>query len=145
MTASMTLAQILGTSTHLDAAVGPVSYYDAAFNAPVSRRDELAQIYSDMYKDAHGFRPRIDWRNMTEAELEAACDALQPEIEKSIEEERAAQDEAAKRFEARITQTIATGAGDRETAIRWIDQAEGADGDREYLCYLCGLRYGYFN
>jgi hypothetical protein len=29
-------------------------------------------------------------------------------------------------------------------ALRWIHEAEGSDGDEEYLCFLVGLPYGYF-
>jgi hypothetical protein len=28
--------------------------------------------------------------------------------------------------------------------MRWIHEAEGSNGDDEYLCYLVGLPYGYF-
>lgn len=104
-----------------------------------------ASVYSDAYKDAHGIRPRFDASGWTLEDYERETDALQPVIDAEIARERAAQDDAAARLEARITATIATGAGDRATAIRWIDQAEGAGGDLEFLCYLCGVRYGYFN
>jgi len=29
-------------------------------------------------------------------------------------------------------------------ALRWIHEAEGSNGDEEYLCHLIGLPYGYF-
>ena len=51
---------------------------------------------------------------------------------------------AAVQFEARVAGLIASGAGDRATAIRWIADAEGAEGDAEYLCFLLGLEYDYF-
>lgn len=110
-----------------------------------TRVEELACIYSDAYKDAFGFRPRIEWQAMSEQELEKAIDELQPHIEAAIAEDREREQQAAVRLEARIAKTIADGAGDRDTAIRWIDQAEGANGDREYLSFLTGVRYGYFN
>jgi hypothetical protein len=40
---------------------------------------------------------------------------------------------------------MATGAQDRATAIRWIMDAEGANGDTEYADYLLGLPYGYIS
>jgi hypothetical protein len=36
------------------------------------------------------------------------------------------------------------GAKTREQALRWVHEAEGSNGDDEYLCYLLGLPYGYF-
>jgi hypothetical protein len=39
---------------------------------------------------------------------------------------------------------INLGANDRETALRWIHEADGSGGDDEFLCYLNGLPYGYF-
>lgn len=111
----------------------------------VSERDELAQIYSDMHKDAYGFRPRVQWQELTVAQLRAMCDELEPVIADAIDEERRAQDAAAVRFEARVADTIKSGAGDRATAVRWIAQAEDAGEDRDYLCYSLGLRFGYFS
>jgi len=29
-------------------------------------------------------------------------------------------------------------------ALRWIHEAEGSNGDDEFLCYLMGLPYRYF-
>jgi hypothetical protein len=39
---------------------------------------------------------------------------------------------------------IGCGAKDRAMALRWIHEAEGSNGDDEYLCYLVGLPYRYF-
>jgi hypothetical protein len=54
-------------------------------------------------------------------------------------EERAAHD-----FEMRMLSLLQSGAKDREMALRWVHEAEGSDGDDEYLCFLVGLPYGYF-
>ena len=37
-----------------------------------------------------------------------------------------------------------SGARTREQALRWIHEAEGTQGDDEYLCFTVGLPYGYF-
>jgi len=39
---------------------------------------------------------------------------------------------------------LLSGAKDREMAMRWVHEAEGSDGDDEYLCFLLGLPYRYF-
>jgi hypothetical protein len=51
---------------------------------------------------------------------------------------------AAHEFEMRIQSILACGAKDREMALRWIHEAEGSQGDDEFLCYLVGLPYHYF-
>jgi hypothetical protein len=104
---------------------------------------ELEQIYCELYKDVHGIKAR--WYRA--ASLEQArkdLDALEAEGKLVWAAEEKAKDEAAVRFEARVAETIRTGAGDRDTALRWIHQAEGTNGDDEFLCYHLGLRYGYF-
>jgi hypothetical protein len=42
---------------------------------------------------------------------------------------------------SRVQVLIENGAKDRETAIRWIDDAYG---DLEFLCFYLDLPYGYF-
>lgn len=107
--------------------------------------EQLRSTVWDAYKDAHGFRPRhIALYEMSEEQLKAELDRLSEIISQQeairIEREQAAIVE----FNNRVDNLIATGAGDRETALRWIHEAEGSDGDDEYLCYLVGLPYGFF-
>jgi hypothetical protein len=47
-------------------------------------------------------------------------------------------------FEMRMLDLLMSGAKDREMAMRWIHEAEGSNGDDEYLCFLLGLPYRYF-
>ena len=54
------------------------------------------------------------------------------------------QAESIAKFEQHVTNTMCMGAGDRETALRWIMDASTAEGDWEYFCYLNNLPYGYF-
>lgn len=107
-------------------------------------RDDYIAQYSDMYKDAYGFRPRFDYSNWSLADFEKEFEYLGHEIKRRIEADDIAYDNAAVVFENRVANTIALGAGSRENAIRWIMDADNADGDFEYLAYLNGLRYGYF-
>ena len=82
---------------------------------------------------------------MTEQELEAELNYLSEVIDRNEIEREAEEAEAIVRFEDRVKSLIETGAGDRETAIRWIRQAEDAEyGDMDFLCYTLGLPYGYF-
>lgn len=107
--------------------------------------EQMACTYSDMYKDAYGVRPRSDTSNWTVEQFEEAFDGLQAVIEREMDREEQAQQEAIVRFEKLVSETIANGAKDRETAIDWLAQAENTGEDREYLCYRYGLPYNYFN
>ena len=111
----------------------------------LSRKEQLEGIYWDMYKEAHGFRPRhIRLDLCTEAELEADLDRLQIIIADNDLQREAAEEKAAHAFEMRVMGLLASGAKDREMALRWIHEAEGSNGDDEFLCYLVGLPYRYF-
>ena len=110
----------------------------------MSRRDQLAASHYDFYKSVHGVRPRwMNYDEMSEQELEAEMDSLSKQAEVVFAEEAKQEQEAIVAFEARVADLLSTGAADRETAIRWIHQAEGSDGDTEYLCFLVGVPYGY--
>ena len=110
----------------------------------MSRRDQLAATHYDFYKDVHGVRPRwMDYDSMTEQDLEAELDNLSKQAEVVFAEEKRMQEEAIAAFEARVADLLDTGAADSETAIRWIHEAEGSDGDADYLCFLVGVPYGY--
>ena len=111
----------------------------------LSRKEQLEGIYWDMYKEAHGIRPRhIRLDLCTEAELEADLDRLQSIIADNELLRQAAEEKAAHAFEMRMLSIMACGAKDRAMALRWIHEAEGSNGDDEFLCYLVGLPYGYF-
>jgi hypothetical protein len=107
--------------------------------------EQYACQFWDMYKDAYGVRPRgIDTSSWTVEQFEEEFESLQKTINANYEQEKEQQAEAMVAFEARIAQVIASGARNRDTAMRWIHDAEGSQGDDEYLCFLVGLPYGYF-
>ena len=107
---------------------------------------EQAQCtYWDMYKDAYGVRPRgIDTSSWTEADFEAEFVILAKTIDANYKEQMAQEEVAKHDFEMRMLSLLQTGAKDREMAMRWIHEAEGSNGDDEYLCFLLGLPYRYF-
>jgi len=111
----------------------------------MSELEQCRETYSDMYKDAYGFRPRfVDTSLWTLDQYEAELEFLGKKIERQIAQEREEQQDAILEFEDRVLQLIGLGAGNRETALRWIDEADGSNGDMEYLCFMNGLPYGYF-
>ena len=111
----------------------------------MSTLEQYACTYWDMYKDAYGVRPRgIDTTGWTEAQFEAEFVLLGESIDANYKDQLAREEVASHDFEMRILNLLQTGAQDREMALRWIHEAEGSDGDDEYLCYLLGLPYRYF-
>jgi hypothetical protein len=111
----------------------------------MTRREELESIFWDMYKDAYGVRPRgVDTSAWDEATFAAEFNYLQDLIAKNEQERKIEEHEAAHAFEMRVQSVLACGAKDRAMALRWIHEAEGSNGDDEFLCYLVGLPYRYF-
>ena len=111
----------------------------------LSRKEQLESIFWDAYKDAYGFRPRgHNISAMTEQQLECEISELTQIIERNQKQEELEQQEAIIRFEKRVEETIALGAKNRETAIKWIHDAEDTGGDDGYLCYRLGLPYTHF-
>jgi hypothetical protein len=107
--------------------------------------EQMACQYWDMYKDAHGIRPRgIDTTSWTEADFIKEFDYMAKLITQQEEARVEAEHMASVKFEQRVLNLMCMGAEDRATAIRWIHEAEGTGGDDEYLCWTLGLGYGYF-
>ena len=107
---------------------------------------EQAQCtFWDMYKDAHGFRPRhIDTSTWTLEQFEAEFVELGEtmkanDIAQGIEEAKAVE-----KFERRVAEMLSIGAKDMDMAMRWIHEAEGTQGDNDYLAWTLGLPYQYF-
>lgn len=109
-------------------------------------RNSIIQSWSDAFKDAYGFRPRgyMDELNaMTDAELTEAWEDLCSAVERSINEEHAAQQKAKAEWEARIAKMMEDFEIDKGRALRW--DAEANDFDARYgwsqYCWSQGLPY----
>lgn len=106
-------------------------------------------VYSDLYKDVYGSRPRGS-TFATVAEFDADFEFLVRQLEVELEREAQAQAQAAAAFEQRIadTQALVVGA-DRARALAIIAEAEGVSEDDlrfygwERLEWQLGLKYGY--
>ena len=108
--------------------------------------EQAQATFWDMYKDAHGIRPRhIDTSTWTLAQFEAEFADLAEtmranDIAKGIEEAIAVE-----KFERRIADMISIGAKDYAMAMRWMHEAEDTNGDNDYLAWSLGLPYRYFS
>ena len=103
-------------------------------------------IFSDLYKDAHGHRPRGHrFYDATPDEKEVIWNDTLHALEVTIEDDKAAEVAAIETFEKNIAD-IEVMAGNRKTAIRWfVESLELSDGDKmyggEYVCHSLGLPY----
>lgn len=104
-------------------------------------------IFSDLYKDVNGFRPRNHrYFDASPAEKQVIWDDLLVDLEREFVAQQQRQLDNIKRFEALVAQNIAYGAADREAAIQWLFDAEDSaqvSYDPEYFKYIYGLPYSY--
>jgi len=85
---------------------------------------ETISFISDLHKDVYGFRPRNNYSGWSDLDLQSFLDEL-TEYSNAVYAEN---EELAKlkeeRKEKAIDKLLKCGAGDKETAIRWLEQAE---------------------
>ena len=107
--------------------------------------EQYACTYWDMYKDAFGIRPRgIDTSAWTEADYLAEFKQLGEIIDREEIARKAAEAINLEKFERRVAELISIGAKNTDMAMRWIHEAEGTQGDNDYLAWTLGLPYQYF-
>ena len=80
--------------------------------------------FSDLHKDVHGFRPsEIFMKNVkrfSNQERDDLWEALCAQLEENTKAEKAQEEVAIAKFEARIQDVIELGAGNRTNALLWI-------------------------
>jgi len=109
----------------------------------LSEREQLLIYISDVHKDAYGFRPRgrygDDW---TVEELKEELDRLVDYANEVHEQEQIAAEKAADAFDEQIIAVQASGAGNREQAIKWLVEAdEDALWDIEHYVWKQGFLF----
>ena len=109
----------------------------------MTNRDDLLSIISDMNKEINGTRPSLaPFNSMTETELLAEIDRLQPLVNEAVEAEKQADAMSIARFNDEIGTFLQSGATNRTTAIKWMLQAQGYDEspeDANWICYNNGI------
>jgi hypothetical protein len=86
-----------------------------------------ADLFSDLYKDAYGMRPRHHRfydDSTTDAERQEFWDNTLVALDEAIAEEEKQKRDSFHRFMHLLNVTIDSGAGDEETALRWLTQEE---------------------
>ena len=111
----------------------------------INDRDDLHSIIWDIAKDATGVRPRwIDFDGSTIAELQSTATFYANMADEQMAREAEMEAEAITEYEELAAKTIEYGAGDRETAVRWIVQgfvAERYAQDVDCILYHWGLPF----
>ncbi len=105
-------------------------------------------LYSDLYKDVYGSRPRyVTFVSMQEFDEDFAY--LSDQLDKQIEAERFEQERNFKDFVARVDETMKLVEGStRNRAVEIIADAEGLSADElsfygyEVLEYELGIKFG---
>jgi hypothetical protein len=104
--------------------------------------------YSDLHKDAYGFRPRNDgWDQLSPVGKQIRWESLCEALDRRMAEDEAAEAAAVERFEARITELEGLGAPDRAAAILWLVESldlrphDLAFYGGEIVCFEMGLPY----
>jgi hypothetical protein len=110
----------------------------------MSDLEQASAIWWDLYKDVHGVRPRgVDTSNWTLEGFNAQIAALSTALQEQLAEDEEEQARAVSLFESRIQDTLLAGAGNRETAVRWIMRDSGMGDDLEYTEFRFNLPFGY--
>jgi hypothetical protein len=108
-----------------------------------------ASIFSDLYKDAYGTRPRGDamarFNSMTDREQQAYMQDLAEMVSDNIEYERREEQRAEAKFETTFSQIAEQFGVDFNTAVRWDMDAEDVDRtfkqDVEHYFWKQGLSF----
>ncbi len=115
-------------------------------NTATNSRD--GDIYSDLYKDVYGFRPRGTTFESVEA-FDSDFAYLSAKLDKQIEQDAILQESNFLKFTARVAATMYLVEGaTRERAIKIIADAEGIDPEEfdfyglETLEYKFDLKFG---
>jgi hypothetical protein len=109
----------------------------------LNRLEQLAITHWDLYKDAHGVRPRwLDTSQWDESDFELAVTELYTICDRN-ERMRIADEAAA--FEivkARITALQEMHGFDWNEAVNWLHAEYETNGDQGYLEFQLGIAYG---
>lgn len=111
-------------------------------------RDQLICQIRECSKAAYGSKINLDWDTYTTSQLEEMADDYGDAASRQFEEDERIEKENVAKFEGFIQEMLSWGCADRETAIRWLLEAEQfTEFDfmygGSYACYAMNLPYSY--
>jgi hypothetical protein len=103
-------------------------------------------LFSDLHKDAYGFRPHSHFfydEGCSDERRQKYWDMAIEDLEIREQEDRRAEERAVAEFEAGLKVIMAAAGCDRATAIRYQIEAMGMEfeWDPGYICFELGLPY----
>lgn len=103
-------------------------------------------LFSDLHKDAYGFRPSISFWSVfatfNPEQKQALWDSMLADLDRSIKEDQEQTQIAIARFENRID-NLAHDCTNRKRIVEWLMDAEDRKGDEEGFEFDNGLPFGY--
>lgn len=104
-------------------------------------------LFSDLHKDAYGFRPSQSfWGFLAAAnadQKQAVWNDLLNALDSTIALKKQEQDRAIERFERLVAELVNCGAKDFEMAIKWLHESNETNGDDDYLEFCLNLPFGH--
>lgn len=104
-------------------------------------RNEVLLSISDVSKEAYGYRVRQNYAAMSDEDLFATYDQYLSDAAHAAVEEVEREQAATKAWNAHICNLMNAHGISRRDALRWDMEAEGAEGDVSYYCFLVGIGY----
>jgi len=98
--------------------------------------EDAIQTYSDVYKDANGFRPCFDTSTWTLHDFNLSAASLQVTIEENIRYENERSAEAVEEMKQAIQKCIEMGAKDERESVRWLLQADNITSNYEVESWM---------
>ena len=114
---------------------------------------QIAHYLYDEHRSAYGTKGRhyglwneqgeIDLTRWTLVQLEMEADRLSVAVAQQMEYEHQMEQAAVREFEKLLEETVTMGAGNQETALRWLVEADEWNRDPGSMEYTYGLPYGW--
>ena len=107
----------------------------------IEDRNSMIQTYSDFFKDVNGFRPRhINVAELSDQQLVEDFNSFSEQFDENKKVEEAELEADSYAWDELVAKTIELGAGDYETALKWI--VDGADDwDAEAIVWSHGILF----
>lgn len=109
--------------------------------------DYSDECISDFHKEVYGYRPThdymVEWNSSSPTQKQKVWDEYARINEININKAKAKETIAIVQFNKRIKEIMYFGAGDRETALRWISQSEkfSDEQDVEHFVWKQGILF----
>jgi len=107
------------------------------------KREGMIDMFSDLHKDARGFRPRRDYSVLSLDELQSYFDMFKEECRYNEVIKQEKESNGVKSFEKLVGNVKKMCSCGRSKAIEFLMDAEEVGGDWGFFCYLNDLPHGY--